>query len=193
MSLATELARHIGADLHGVLVRDNKPFLTTGGVVSAVVSYSGASVTGIKMEDMANAFRADARHFRDQLLRKARDATIGADFREAEGRISEAANAVSETGDVIVFGIKPILQRGSDLVVVLDDGDELPEFAEDLAKKMGKRLIILSVGAGQNDLLTRLDRMSPAAVILARESAELPSVTRIAEVARCPVIVSRLP
>ena len=192
MTMATELARQIGADLHGVLVRDNKAFLTTEGVVSAVVYYSGAQATGVRTEDMARAFRADARRFRDQLLRKARDATIWADFQETEGRISEAMKAASESGDVVVFGIKPILRRGNDLVVVLEEGDDLPEFVERLANRMGKHLTILSVQAEQNELLSQLDRMSPAAVILARESAELPSIARIAEVARCPVIVSRL-
>lgn len=193
MNLATELAHQIGAELQGVMVRDRDSLAASGGRVSAVVSYSGVRATRVTMEDMLNAFRADARRFRDQFLRQAQDAMLSAAFQEAEGRLTEVVQSTARSGDLVVLGVKPLTQGGHDLVVVLEEGGTVPEFAKGLAHKLNKHLVAMSLSQQeQSDPLDRLDRMSPAAVILADANSDLPSLTRIIDAARCPVIVSRL-
>lgn len=189
MSLATQLARQIGADLHGYLVRDRAFLADAGGTVPAVVSFAGVRTTGVKVEDMLSAFRADARRFRDKLQRLAREETLPAAFHEIEGRLTEAMQTTARSGDVLIAGFKPVLQRRADLVVVLEQGRTPPDYAQILAEKLQKRLVVLVPGEGQDDLSARLDRMSPAAVILAGAHAGFPSLPRVFEAARCPVII----
>jgi len=192
MSLATELAGQTGAALHGMLVHDTATLSASFGMASAVVSYSGVRATGVTMEDMLGAFRADARRFRDRLQRLARDASLSAAFQEAEGPLTAAVQATATPGDVIVFGFKPLALGAHDLVLVLEDNGTVPEFAQNLARKLNKQLVVMPLtGQMQQDMLDRLDRMAPAAVILVSANPDLRSLTRIIETARCPVIVSQ--
>lgn len=189
MRLATELARQFGANLHGYLVRDRAFLSAASGMVPAVVSFTGVRTTGVKVEDMLIAFQADARRFRDELHRLAQKEMLPAAFHEIEGRLAEAMQATARSSDVLIVGFKPLLRRGGDLVVVLEQGRTPPNYAETLAKKLQKRLVVLFLGEGQNELPAKLERMSPAAVILAGVHAGLPSLSCIVEAARCPVIV----
>jgi hypothetical protein len=193
MDLATELARQIKAELHGILLRDRALMTETRGPVAAVVSYAGNPTRNVSSQSMIDAFQADARRFRDSLLRQAREAALSAAFEETEERLTEAMAHSAAASDVLVVGFKPMGRTGDALVVVLDDGQDMPDYAKALAQRLNKRLVALRFGADQTDLLARLDRMSPAAVLLAGTQSALPPLARIVDTARCPVIVWRPP
>jgi len=185
LGLATELARQTGAELHGVLVRETAALAATTGRSGTVITYSGTRETGISAEAMVRAFRADARRFQERLSRAARAAALHAAFQQAEGPLPEAVRADARAGDIIVLGIRRVLRAGSDIVVVAPEGASVPAFAEALAQRLGRHLLRLPPG----DLLARLDRMSPTAVILSGPQSELPALAKIVQTARCPVIV----
>ena len=189
MSITIALARQTGAEMHGVLVHDTVSRFAAGGTVSTVVSYSGGRATGVTLAQMQAAVRADARRFREKLQFLAQEAAVPSVFQEADAELTKALQATARSGDVIVVGFKPIVKRGDDIVVVLDPESAPPEFAVSLARQLNKRLVSVTLGANKDVLLAELDRMTPAAVILGQTQADLPSLGRIVDAARCPVIV----
>ena len=203
LTIATELARHTGAELHGVLVRDEAILSITNRPFAGIVSYSGVQATEVTTDAMFRAFQADARRFEHQLLRRAKAAALQSAFREIKGRLPEAMRKTAGSGDFIIVGFKRAVRDSNDIVLVIGEGTTVPEFAEALAKKFRKRLVVLRPKDLKSDqqienqprdspdgLLTRLDQMSPAAVVLAEPISGLPSLMRIVDAARCPVILS---
>ncbi|UWQ35343.1 hypothetical protein K3555_22715 (plasmid) [Leisingera sp. M527] len=209
--LAMELARQLGAELQGVFVRETA-VLAAGYAHSRAVSYSGQRETGLTGAALAKAFQADARRFRGLLSARAAAAALESSFREAEGHVQEELRRVSQAGDILIFGFKPILRAAGRIAVILAAGQGVPDYTQRLARKAGKPLVALvacpagaepvPAPAGQEDsgletrfcaqpeaLLRQLEHMNPAAVIVAAPLADLPPATRIQDAARCPLIL----
>lgn len=213
LALALELARQMGAELHGVFVRETA-VLAAGYAHSRVVTYSGQRESGLTAAALAKAFRADARRFEGLLARRAKAAALVSSFREAEGHVQEELRRSAEAGDIIISGFKPILRAAGCIAVILAEGQGVPGFALRLARKTRKPLVALIActpgteqdsGAGSAGppgdvaetrlcalpgvLLRQLEHMSPAAVIVAAPLADLPPAARIQEAARCPLVI----
>lgn len=213
LALALELARQMGAELHGVFVRETA-VLAAAYSHSRVVTYSGQRESGLTAAAIAKAFRADARRFEGLLARRAKAAALVSSFREAEGHVQEELRRSAEAGDIIISGFKPILRAAGCIALILAEGQGVPGFALWLARKTGKPLVALiacAPGAGPGTapgsaeqpgdvaetrfctlpdvLLRQLEHMSPAAVIVAAPLAGLPPPARIQEAARCPLVI----
>lgn len=209
--LALELASQLGAELQGVFVRETT-VLAAGYAQSRVVSYSGRRETGLTAGAIAKAFQTDSRRFKGLLSARAGAAALVSSFREAEGHVQEELRRVSQAGDILIFGFKPILRVAGCIAVILAEGQGVPDYAVRLTRKTGKPLVALiacAAGAapdaglaGQADsgletrfctlpdaLLRQLEQMNPSAVIVAAAPADLPPAARIQEAARCPLIV----
>ncbi|WP_027256071.1 hypothetical protein [Leisingera aquimarina] len=209
--LALVLARQLGAELQGVFVRETA-VLAAGYAQSRVVSYSGQRETGLTGAALAKALQADARRFKGLLSARTAAAALESSFREAEGQVQEELRRISQAGDILVFGFKPILRVAGCIAVILGAGRGVPDYALRLARKTGKPLVALiacpagaesdPTPAGQEDsgietrfcaqpgmLLRQLEYMNPAAVIVATPLADLPPAARIQDAARCPLIL----
>ena len=202
--LASELARQLRAELHGLLVRDEAIFSAAGHLKAYAVSYSGQPGAAVTADAMLRAFEADARRFEHQLLTIGRRAAIGTGFSASEGRLAEALQRSAERGDLAIFGFRREVRDSGSVVLILGAGRQPPAFAEPLAAGLGKRLVVLSEAGsgadsarpaaesrqflGPDELLRQLDALSPAAVIVAADSAALPAPTRLLDAARCPVV-----
>ncbi|MCB4456869.1 hypothetical protein [Leisingera sp. McT4-56] len=207
--LAMELARQLGAELQAVFVRETA-VLAAGYAHSRVVSYSGQRETGLTGAALAKAFQADARRFKGLLSARAAAAALQSSFQEAEGHVQEELRRVSQAGDILVLGFKPILRSAGCIAVILAEGQGVPDYALRLARKTGKPLVALvacAAGAepppaGQWEggvetrfcalpeaLLRQLEQMNPAAVIVAAPLADLPPAARLQDAARCPLIL----
>ena len=213
LALALDLARQLGAELHGVFVRETA-VLAAGYAHSRVVSYSGQRETGLTAGALARAFRADARRFEGLLARRAKAAALVSSFREAEGHLQEELRRSAAAGDILISGFKPILTAAGCIAVILAEGQAVPGFALRLARTVRKPLVALVACAPQAQpgsaaapagppgdvaetrlcaepgvLLRQLEHMSPAAVIVAAPLAGLPPPARIQEAARCPLVL----
>lgn len=213
LALALELARQLGAELHGVFVRETS-VLAAGYAHSRVVSYSGRRETGLTAGALARAFQADARRFEGLLARRAKAAALVSSFREAEGHLQEELRRSAEAGDIIISGFKPILRATGCVALILTEGQAVPGFALRLARTVRKPLVALVACAPEAQpgpaaapagplgdvaetrrcaqpevLLRQLEYMSPAAVIVAAPLAGLPPLARIQEAARCPLVI----
>lgn len=201
LGIAVELARFAGADLFGLLVRDEASLTALRMFRARAVSFSGESVTGITETALLQAYRADARRFAETLRGAARLARVTAGFRAAEGRLWDEVQEAAGPGGVAVFGYRRAVRDSGSVVLVQGRDRAEPGFAAPLAAAMNKRLVVLaqsgpdatpSAGAavfdGPEDLLRRLETLSPAAVIVAAGAGALPPPARLVEAARCPVV-----
>ena len=173
--LAMELALQLGAELQGVFVRETA-VLAAGYAHSRVVSYSGRRETGLTGAAIAKAFQADARRFKGLLSARTAAAALESSFREAEGHVQEELRRISQAGDILVFGFKPILRVAGCIAVILAAGQEDSGIETRFCAQPGV-------------LLRQLERMNPAAVIVAAPFADLPPAVRIQDAARCPLIL----
>ncbi|MFW8635634.1 hypothetical protein [Cribrihabitans pelagius] len=213
LALAMELARNLGAELQGVFVRETAVLAATYSY-ARVVTYSGRQEAGLNAAAMARALQADARRFEGLLARRTRAAALNSSFREAEGHLQDALSQTARAGDLLVLGYKPVLRAAGCLALILAEGQAVPDYAVRLARKAGKPLVVLvactgAAGAPQGavpqtaggsaietrrctppgTLLRHLEHMSPAAVLIAAPLAGLPSIARIQDAARCPVVI----
>ncbi len=199
LGIAVELARHAGAELHGLLVREEASLSAVRVFRARAVSFTGEPSAEVTETALLNAYRADARRFAERLGGAARLARIAAEFRATEGRLWDAVQKAAGPGGVAVFGYRRALGDSGSVVLVLGQGRAAPGFAAPLATGLKKRLLVLSEASpppgvegerfkGPDELLRRLDALSPAAVIVAADPAALPPPTRLVEAARCPVV-----
>lgn len=213
LTIAAELARQVGAELHGLLVQDEAILTAAGRPRALVVSYSGGQATGVTADAMLRAFQADARRFESELTGLAKTAAIAAEFRATGGRLAEVVLQSAGSGDVAIFGFRRAMRDSGSVVLILGGQGEPPEFAAPLAQGLRKRLIVLTGAPRRKEiakyfarrpgpapelrvcddpdaLLRRLETLSPAAVIVAADRAELPAPARLVNAARCPVILA---
>ncbi|PWE31404.1 hypothetical protein DDZ14_12890 [Maritimibacter sp. 55A14] len=215
LHLAVELGRRLGAEIQGLLVSDETILSAAGHPKARVVSYSGTSVSQVTAEAMRSAFRADARLFERQLQRRAAAAALGVSFRAEPGRLASVLAGAAGAGDLVIFGYRRAIRDG-DSVVLVAGGDGMTtdalRTAVQLRAILRKRLVVLTAATRQRevvaaladlgegpaelrvvssdaDLLRALDRMSPAAVVMASAPADLALVVQVVEAARSPVIV----
>lgn len=213
MQIAVLAAREIGAELHGLLVVDESILAAASAPRARSVGFSGARIAQISAEQMQAAFRADARRFREQLLRTARGASLGAGFRQERGRLAAVLEQGAGAGDLIVYGFRRA-PRDSDCVILIasatDPAPRLTALAAHLSEGLGKPLIVLVpaqtaevrpaplAGLAGVDviafdtpeaLLARLERCRPAVVVASGPYAALPPVARLLDAARCPLIL----
>lgn len=211
LQIAVQIARRRGADLHGLLVADDAILAAASGPRARAVGFSGGQIAQITAERMLEAFRADARRFEQGLLRAAQAASVGAAFRQAQGRLATALDEGAGAGDLLVYGFaRP--QGRADCVVLLSDGTapaaDLLDLAAQLAAHLDSPLVVLTpldrdaaldialtphapvvvTVADTPALLAQLERRRPAAVIAAAPRAALPPIGRLLDAARCPVI-----
>lgn len=211
LRIAVQIARHRGAELHGLLVTDEAILAAASGPCARAVAFFGGQVAPITAEGMLAAFRADARRFQAGLLQAAQAASLQSAFGQARGRLVPALEQRAGPGDLLVYGFaRP--EGGADCVVLLLDGTapaaDLVSLAAGLAADLRKPLVVLAppryraslqsalsphdpviVGvADARALLAQLERRRPAAVIAAAPRAALPPVGRLLDAARCPVI-----
>lgn len=211
LDLATELARLLGADLHGMMVRDDVVFGASAVSQVSVISFSGKRASGISMDRMRVAFAADARQFEQQLNRRARAAALQCYFRKTQGNLAETLQKSAGAGDIVVFAFKPVLRVSGALVLILGQQGAIPDYIAKLARKLRKPLVVLTSALPQKPdsrvllppgqqvvfqayenadaMLAVLERMSPTAVFLSPHGHDLPSISRIVESARSPVIL----
>ncbi|MDW3118730.1 MAG: hypothetical protein R8G60_13845 [Roseovarius pacificus] len=146
MQIAVLAAREIGAELHGLLVVDESILAAASAPRARSVGFSGARIAQITAEQMQAAFRADARRFREQLLRAARGASLGAGFRQERGRLAAVLEQGAGAGDLIVYGFRRA-PRDSDCVILIasatDSAPRLTALAAHLSEGLGKPLIVL--------------------------------------------------
>ncbi len=215
LRVAVVLARQIGGEIHGCLVTDEAILASVAHPRARAVAYSGHGIAKVTSKSMQAAFRSDARLFEDQLFRAARQASLDSKFSEASGRLTGVLREKAEAGDFIVFGFRRAIRDGDRIVLVA--GDKRPEtellnLGGRLSAALGKRLTILAAPEvtaeitsrlselavttydlwpfnGNEELLVELDRMSPSAVVIGLRSSDLPSVMRLVDAARCPVVV----
>ncbi|MCZ7676489.1 MAG: hypothetical protein M5U35_12310 [Roseovarius sp.] len=201
LGIAVELARHAGAELHGLLVRDVVSLGAVRVFRVRAVSFSGEVAEEVTETALLRAYQADARHFSERLRGVARLARLQANFHAIEGRLWETVQEAAGPGGVAVFGYRRAMDDSGSVVLVLGEGHAVPGFVAVLAAGLKKRLLVLSdasppagvageVFHGPDDLLRRLGALSPAAVIIAADPAILPPVARLVEAARCPVVVA---
>lgn len=214
LRVAVVLARQIGGEIHGCLVTDEAILASVAHPRARAVAYSGQSLTKVTSKSMHAAFRADAKLFEDQLLRTARQASLGTVFSEARGRFASVLHEKAVAGDLIVFGFRRAIRDGDRIVLVL--GDDQPEsgilsLGVQLSAALRKRLTLFAAPEltpeitsrlsklaaptydlrpyiGNEALLSELDRMSPSAVVVGFRSSGIPSVMRLVNAARCPVV-----
>lgn len=199
LHIAVELARHAGAELHGLLVREEASLSAVRVFRARAVSFTGEPAAEVTETALLRAYRADARRFAERLGGAARLARVAAEFQATEGRLWDAVQKAAGPGGVAVFGYRRAVGDSGSVVLVLGQGRAVPAFAAPLAAGMKKHLVILSEGAqparaagevyhGPDELLQRLGALSPAAVIVAADPATLPPAARVVEAARCPVV-----
>ncbi len=209
LSFAVALARQVKAELHGILVRDKAILSAADRPRALAVSYSGHGTSSITAEAMQRAFVADAKRFETKLAATARASSLSAVFSATEGGLPDALHQTVLAGDLAILGFRRATRDSGSLVVLLDEGGEIPAFAAELASTLGKRLTLLRhmpgraarhadlvYGAGPETLiadnakamLRHLGRSSPAAIIMASHRAVVPTVFDVINAARCPVI-----
>lgn len=190
LTLAVALAGELQADLHGLFVWDQTFLGKTARMRHRVVSYSGTPLGTVTASDMTAAFQADSRHFQRQLENRAKAAALTAAYQEFTGHLPEAVQQTAKGGDFVVYGFSSLRQPGTEIALVLEENQSPPGYARRLAEQLGKTLVILRVhGAVQEGLLPTLERMSPAATVLAAPATSLPPVSRILEAVRSPIIL----
>lgn len=217
LHLAVLLARQVGAGLHGLLVSDEAILEAARHPHARAVSFSGQAVSQVTVETMRAAFRADARLFEKRLVQAARDAVLDTGFSAIGGRLMAVLAQITGARDIVVVGFRRALREGDALILVL--GDRNPDsgqlsLALHLAAAAHKRLVVFAtprweeeiVAAfrrdsgvrhneyrpylGTGNLLRELERMSPAALIIATGQDEALPVTALINAARCPVILT---
>lgn len=199
LHIAVELARHAGAELHGLLVREEASLSAVRVFRARTISFTGEPASEVTETALLRAYRADARCFAERLGGAARLARVAAEFQATEGRLWDAVQKAAGPGGLAVFGYRRAVGDSGSVVLVLGQGRDVPGFAASLAAGMKKHLVILSEGAqparaagevyhGPDELLQRLGALSPAAVIVAADPATLPPAARVVEAARCPVV-----
>ncbi|MCB2093011.1 MAG: hypothetical protein KDE11_01260 [Rhodobacteraceae bacterium] len=200
LTVAIELARHAGAELHGLLVQDEASLSAVRVMRARVLSFSGEPAAEVSEQALLSAYRADARRFAERLRGAARMARLRAEFRAVEGRLWDVVQQAAGPGGVVVFGYRRAVGDSGAVVLVLGRGRTVPGFASALAADLGKHLVVLAEGAppaamagdvyaGPDQLVRRLSALSPAAVIVAADPAGLPPPARLVEAARCPVVL----
>ncbi|HKL55246.1 hypothetical protein [Marivita sp.] len=204
--VAVEIARQMGADLHGVLVADEAIMAAASTPRARSIGFTGAQVVEVTSARMQAAFRADARRFERQLQHAAQAASLAAAFRQMQGRLVTALDQGAGAGDVLIYGFSR--DPGSTDCVALIAGASPPApglaaLAARLAQEAGKPLLTFAPpGPGGPDIVTcdgpeallaRLERHRPAAVIGAAPRAELPPLARLLDAARCPLILPATP
>ncbi|RKT28247.1 hypothetical protein BXY70_3607 [Roseovarius halotolerans] len=200
--VAVEIARQIGADLHGVLVADEAIMAAASTPRARCIGFGGAQVIEVTAARMEAAFRADARRFEQQLQRAAQAASLATAFRQMQGRLATALDQGAGTGDVLIYGFSRDPGSTDCVALVVGAAPPAPRFAAlaaQLSQKTGKPLLIFAPpGIGGPDVITcdspeallaRLERHRPAAVIGAAPRADLPLVARLLDAARCPLIL----
>lgn len=212
LELASVLAQQVGAELRGLLIHETSVLFSENQLQARIVSYSGMSSAMVTAGALMKAYHADARHFERHLSSAAKASALESSFDEIEGCLTDVLRTQAHSGDIIVFGYKPIFHQNGPVVLVLGDKTELPKFAVNLTRKLHKQLHILLSGSRigdvvgaeaeklgmaatikayetSNELVADLERMTPTAVVLADHSAGEPAVARMLEAARCPVIL----
>lgn len=214
--LAVLLARELGAGLHGLLVTDETVLAAAAHPHARSVSFSGQSVARVTLETMRAAFRADARLFERRLSEAAREALLDTGFSAVGGRMMAVLARFAGARDIVVVGFRRSLRDADSLVLVLGDrigdGDQL-SLAQHLSAVSRKRLVVFAAPGreaevaaafarqdkaryefrpylGTGGLLRELERMSPAAVIVATGQAEPLPVTALIDAARCPLVLT---
>ncbi|MDI3338084.1 hypothetical protein QKW60_16875 [Defluviimonas aestuarii] len=216
LHLAVLLARTAGAGLHGILVSDETILSAAAHPHARAVSFSGQAVTQVTVETMHAAFRADARLFQKRLTEAAQKAVLETSFSAIRGRMMAVLARSAEARDIIVIGFRRSIKDGDALVLVLGDrdaGHDQLAFALQLSALTRKRLIVFATPRregevvailarqrgnlheyrpylGTANLLRELERMSPAAVIIATGQEEVPPVGALINAARCPVVLT---
>jgi len=199
LHIAVELARSAGAELRGLLVREEASLAAVRVFRARTISFTGEPAAEVTETALLRAYRADARRFAERLVGAARLARVAAEFQATEGRLWDAVQQAAGPGGVTVFGYRRAVGDSGAVVLVLGQGRAMPAFAAPLATGLKKHLVILSEGAqparaagevyhGPDELLQRLGALSPAAVIVAADPATLPPAARVVEAARCPVV-----
>jgi len=219
LALAAALARMTGAELHGVLVRDQAVIEAATHPGARLLGYGGRPAPRMSGEAMLRAFEADARRLERDLARLSKPAR-GAAFRILTGRLPEALRTAAAAGDFAVLGFRRLRYHGrpdagrdgADLVLALGAGIDPPAFAADLARALGRHLVVLAASGeetriaawfdarpgprpdirayrGAEGLVAALDRLGPEGVVLATEERDPRALDRLVEAARCPVIL----
>ena len=192
LRVAVVLAKQIGGDIHGCLVTDEAILASVAHPRARAVAYSGRNLSKVTSSAMHAAFRADARLFEDQLLRTARQASLGSVFSEARGQLTGVLHEKATAGDFVVFGFRRAVRDGDRIVLAAGGARPDPELLQlgvELSATLGKRLTIFAAPeftaevastlsglaeatydilpfTGSEEMLARLDRMSPSAVVV---------------------------
>lgn len=214
LEVAVVLAKRANAELHGLLVADEAIFAALETAHALTITYSGQTMRVESAEAMRSAFRADAASFEQRLLEAARAASLAHAFTQASGRMARAAAEIAKAGDLLIYGFHRPKGGDDSLVLILGDPGQgqsmalagelmaalgrpltvfVPPGAEPAARKALARHGIagatVETAADQKAMLARLDRMRPAAVLLAPGWPETLGIERLVEAARAPVIV----
>lgn len=216
IALAVELAKHLDAEVHGLLVQDEAVLNALSIPAAPAITFSGERSGNVTPAAMLAAFRADARQFETQLLRSAAAEAVEFGFRATQGRLPRIMEQTALAGDLMIIGYRRNMRNSGDLVLVLGKDGEVDgpdRIAAELSTRLGKNLTVFvpkghaakarhelgRQGVSPSDireyedasaLLSGLNRMSPVAVIAGFEQPDLPAVARLLDVARCPVILS---
>ena len=98
LTVAIELARHAGAELHGLLVQDEASLSAVRVMRARVLSFSGEPAAEVSEQALLSAYRADARRFAERLRGAARMARLRAEFRAVEGRLWDVVQQAADIG-----------------------------------------------------------------------------------------------
>jgi len=215
MHLSIQLARLVGAEIHGVLVNDGTVFSAARASSTRTVTFSGETSVNVTVEAISSAFRSDARMFEQRLKIRADKATLNSGFSTQDGKLFPALEHLSKPGDYAVLGFRRAIYDGDCLFVALGENENFDnhlKLAVQLSTRLAKPIIISASpsfhGAikgwfsqtitplpamvsytGTSGLLSQLETLSPVAVLMATGQHYRAPLAQIIDAARCPVIV----
>lgn len=190
LALATTIAKHIGAELYGMLVQDQAALSVVTAGKCTVISYSGTQFADTAKETLIQAWKSDVKRFESKLYSYARRAQLSAEFRVVTGGLIHTIQEIALSGDIAVIGYKRSARAIGETVAVVPAGIPVPELFRTIAQNLKTHLTVLRMGSQANDVLSKLERMSPDAVLLLHHQSIIPHISRIIEASRCPVVIS---
>ncbi len=180
LEASAELARALGAELHGVYVEDLRLLDLTRLPFAREVDALSGEARAMGAAELRRQLRGEAARARRLLERVAERMAIEWTFRTARGRVAAELLAAAVDADLITLGTRSrspgrgpgstartLLARGSRPVMVLRRGARLGETVQVLFELSDAGWQALGVAAAVAD-----DRDSPLGVLLAAEEGE---------------------
>lgn len=212
LRLVARLPSGFLAGLGGVLIEESGMLATCQIPLQRVVSASGATVTAPSVSQVRALLKADARAFQKSLALTADPTGAGWVFAQDKGELVGTALRAATGWDVLVIGYRQVHQIPGNIVVLESANppqDAVTALSDRLAKHLSADRVVFSVDneGNKTTVVQSADRfyfesLDHALKTLARTNAQavlidlaygpihnLVDLTRLLEVARCPLVV----